>query len=881
MPTIPNYGGPQVMPTNNPVTMQYRDFRGQVIDPKLDFKPLNKLALKFRDDQDDAIAQGAQNDMEKYITDLRDGAINPQTGEREGGWASLKGMNAVVPDGEGRGLSDRTREALSKKASDLASNMNPLAARKFMEKYAKGRIEDVYRETSNYVLNEDLNGRKQTFEEGVKLAINNISQSWANPAQQSIGFEMMKDSIHKQAQVMGVSPEVEEMMHKTATSQAHAQAIAGILEIAERNPNFSRDALNYLNEHQGDMLANDLLKCRELVNAANTKLDTLNIVDQGVQDLTKKQLYFGKNIGLSPDQASRSGLSTFELGILEQESGGRQFTNDAYATTLTDYHGGKLTIDQVRERSLTGKYADGTMPRPELRAYGASQISVAAAKDVVTKEWKQAWTEETEARMLADRDFNIRLGATYYSMLLKQFGGEKEKAIVAYNQGAGNVMQAVRKAETKEAREQGKTWLDFISDNAKKYLTGVLEKERKRTFGAKYDSSGKKLSIFDPSYNKQYPQYATMEESRKYVTDHFPLAAHNPEMREQTAQMLYNRIQQQKNDAAQEQQNGINDIKNTLIKSGFDVNAITLEQKRRVTPDAWQQLSEWAQKKRIGDRTGDLVLYGKYYKNENLLAQLTPEELDNLLDAIPEDKREAMVVKWSALNEKAQMSENQKALQKRAAQNGQFDKSFIVKKDSALDAIKLAVSPSEWKKISDDSKPWVIADFQAAAAEHFQILGKVPTELEVKDFARNYFGQVFDKASLNRANITVSDLKNRSFADARHVLTAIAKGINESNGVYREPTDDEVLSAFRQLDGLMFPKIDGVENAVLSTDRVNYVTKRFKEANGREPNKTELIKWYVRTILDGEEVPGEKTDFFSESSAVWQALDTPSEEHGF
>lgn len=881
MPTIPGYGGPQIMPANKPVTMQFRDFRGQVIDPKLDFRPLNKLALKFRDDQDDAIAQSAQNDMEKYITDLRDGVINPQTGEKEGGWASLKGMNAVVPDGEGRGLSDRTREALSKKASDLASNMNPLAARKFMDKYAKRRIEDVYRETSSYVLNEDLEGRKLTFEEGTKLAINNISQSWANPAQQSIGFEMLRDSIHKQAQVMGVSPEVEEMMLKTATSQAHSQAIAGILEIAERNPNLSRDALNYLNEHQDDMLANDLLKCRELVNAANTKLNTLNIVDQGVKDLTKKQLYFGKGAGLSPDQAMRSGISTFHSGILQQESGGRQFTNDMYATTLTDYNSGKLTLDQLRERALVGKYPDGTMPRPELRAYGASQISVAAAKDVVTKEWGQKWTEETEARMLADRDFNIRLGAGYYNMLLKQFGGEKEKAVVAYNQGAGTVMQAVRKAQTKEAREQGKTWLDFISDNGKKYLSGVLANEKKRNFGEKLDSTGKKISIFDPSYNKQYQQYATMEESRKYVTDHYPLATLNPELREQTAQMIYNRIQQQKSDESQEQQNGINDIKNTLIKSGFDVNAITIEQRRRVTPDAWQQLSEWAQKKKIGDRTGDLTLYAKYYTNENLLAQLTPGELDNLLDAIPEDKKEAMVVKWSALNEKAQMSENQKALWKRAAQRGEFDKSFIVKKDSALDAIKLAVSPSEWKKISDDSKPWVIADFQKATAEHFQTLGKAPTELEVKDFARYYFGQVFDKSSINRANITVSDLRNRSFADARHVLSAIAKGINESNGVYREPTDNEVLSALRQLDGLMFPRIDGLENAVLSTDRLNYVTKKFKQANGREPNKTELAKWYVRTILDGEEVPGEKTDFFSESGAVWRTFDTPSEEHGF
>jgi len=77
------------------------------------------------------------------------------------------------------------------------------------------------------------------------------------------------------------------------------------------------------------------------------------------------------------------------------------------------------------------------------------------------------------AEEIATKEGNLAFGQRYHQGMLKQFGGDQEKAVAAYNAGPGRVQQAVARAE-----KEGGTWKDYIPAETKTYLTDVFPKNQ-------------------------------------------------------------------------------------------------------------------------------------------------------------------------------------------------------------------------------------------------------------------------------------------------------------------------------------------------------------------------------------------------------------------
>jgi hypothetical protein len=106
---------------------------------------------------------------------------------------------------------------------------------------------------------------------------------------------------------------------------------------------------------------------------------------------------------------------------IQTESGGRQFDKNG--------------------KPLVGRYRDGTTPKPSEQAFGAGQIQIGTARETARKhgiEWNQA-------RLLNDRDYNLKIADLHMGDLLKKYGGDRTLARAAYHSGSGTVDKAIAK----------------------------------------------------------------------------------------------------------------------------------------------------------------------------------------------------------------------------------------------------------------------------------------------------------------------------------------------------------------------------------------------------------------------------------------------------
>jgi hypothetical protein len=120
--------------------------------------------------------------------------------------------------------------------------------------------------------------------------------------------------------------------------------------------------------------------------------------------------------------------------LLKQESGGKQ--KDAFGNPITSKKG----------------------------AIGISQVMPATAPEAA----KLAGLAFDAEKYRNDESYNKALGSAYLDSKLAQFGGDEDKALGAYNAGAGAVNKAIA-----QAKENGGSWLDYMPDETKNYVAKI------------------------------------------------------------------------------------------------------------------------------------------------------------------------------------------------------------------------------------------------------------------------------------------------------------------------------------------------------------------------------------------------------------------------
>lgn len=139
-------------------------------------------------------------------------------------------------------------------------------------------------------------------------------------------------------------------------------------------------------------------------------------------------------LGFAKGGAADDEDSLFER-LLARESGGKQFDRKGRPLTSST---GALGIAQIMP---------GTMPEAA----------------------RYAGLEPDMERLRNDPEYGKALGKAYLKHQIDTFGGDEAKGVAAYNAGAGGVSRAIRKAEA-----AGGDWRDFLPEETKSYLPGVM-----------------------------------------------------------------------------------------------------------------------------------------------------------------------------------------------------------------------------------------------------------------------------------------------------------------------------------------------------------------------------------------------------------------------
>jgi len=183
-------------------------------------------------------------------------------------------------------------------------------------------------------------------------------------------------------------------------------------------------------------------------------------------------------IGTAADAAAGSGiLSTLASFIPE---GLAMFSDERLKTAMNS--GGVVprrgyatdgAVDDIFERGVLGAESghrqfdeEGRPLRSSKGAAGIAQVMPGTAPEAA----KLAGLPYDENRYLTDEKYNAALGRAYFNEKMREFGGDEEKALAAYNAGAGRVRQAIARAE-----KAGGDYKDFLPAETRAYIPSVYK----------------------------------------------------------------------------------------------------------------------------------------------------------------------------------------------------------------------------------------------------------------------------------------------------------------------------------------------------------------------------------------------------------------------
>lgn len=423
MPRVPTYDGFQAAPTTLPQT-------------RMTMPEMPDVAGQQAQQIGRAMTAGGQQigqvalDMQQQANQLRvDDALNAAkevalhlTHDKDAGFTNLKGRNALErPDG--KSLADEYSGALRRKIDDIAGGLGNDAQRQAFAQRSNDIIVEMYGNAMRHAARE-YKGHALSVSDGIQsTALREISLNWRNIDTVNSAVDRIRAETYRQAQLLGMSAEWQEVQARKMTSNAHKTALLSALE--QNDPSY---ADSYLRRYAAQMDADDILTVRGHVTKAMDAQIGFTAAS-GVMRTMQPRIHVG--------EAERA----FNIA-LGSESNHRQFG------------------------------ADGKPLTSPKGAIGIAQVMPGTAPEAA----KLAGLPWDEHRYKTDAAYNRAIGLAYFQKQLQANGGDLAMAYAAYNAGPGRLAEALKQAEKSVKAAQGdpnlkpKTWLDFMPQETREYV---------------------------------------------------------------------------------------------------------------------------------------------------------------------------------------------------------------------------------------------------------------------------------------------------------------------------------------------------------------------------------------------------------------------------
>ncbi len=844
MPRIPEYGNYQVSPTvGNYSAAQAKDFvSANPYDPNALAAPLARASVAVQKVQEDI----DNSRVLDKLTQLRRFALDRRAGDN--GFLKLHGQQALLPDDDGRGLADREDLQMRNYSDALMQDLTAAQKRKFKNQ-AASIFQQQYGFALQHVFAENEKYDVDTRVAAIDDAMRTISLSADQPDVVSENLASIDSAIDYLAQKQGLDVYQKRQLRNDYFGKLSSMVTAQALLDAESNPDAVYVAQNFQDDHRHEIPAPVLVENKQAIQT-QIKANRVSSLVRGYRDVqsaanTNRTL---ARMGLALDGQGRiqerdvksAAVKIMSLGIVPQESGGRQFSTDPSGI----------------EQTLVGRYEDGTLPPEDQRAYGLSQIQIGNAKfaaDWIRKN-EDASFKWDQSKFMNDPDYNRRVGNAWLTHLLQTYGGDTTKAIAAYHNGETEVNAAIKKAEKEGNPGQ---WLKHLGPRGQEYVANVTKRLQTSLSNPVKDANGRAVSYFSPQYFRAERQWDTNADIRRYVHEVMPDTQVDYNLEDTAVQAVVREQERLKADYVTEQTN----IRNQLIDQIASGQAPNQQLLSQLTLAAQGELMTRYKQITAGDTSGDLALAATYLGDENALFGLSEEDMKAVAFASPAEQGKLIQEKWYKQRAKLSGEANAAGQRVLSAQAGMpLDADYAVSASKVRSALEV-VMPKEFNALDKDGKDQLVASVLPAIWEAAQIGNvKFKTDTEVSQWLQGYVSRNVVPPGILTQGKTVftlryDNLRNRGRSDAQPVARRMAAQIRLYNGGSTDNiSDEEVVSTVRQLLlGRTLP-ID-TSQLELDADTVEYVQDIFRQQNGRDPNNMETLRWYMRVCLSDEKVP--------------------------
>ena len=836
MPKVPEYGNYQAsLGTGDYSGVRTEDLsRYNPYDPGALATPLAKAAVavkKMQEDIDDARVTDKITQLRRYATDRRTG---------DSGFLTMHGLDALLPDDDGRGLADREDVALQTYGEDLMKDLTPAQKRLFKER-ASPVYEQQYGFAMQHVFSENEQYRVNGWKNDAADAVDTMVRSYMDTDITKDCMARAEYAAQRIADHQGLDAEGTRQLIRQMQGDVVFAGVAGALAKCDQDPSQVVYAQSLLDQYGGRTSAPKLLEWRMKVNEQldrNLRYDLTQRASNALRsDPSAIALaYAGMTGGKIEKGAVKSASAAAFAQMIDVETGGRQFEK------------GTDGLD----RPIGGGHRGGTVPaNEEERAYGISQIQERNAK-IGAQRLGIEWSRD---KYRYNADYNRAVGQAFFEMLVEKYGGELEKAVAAYHSGQGTVDKAIAKAA-----KDGKPWTAHLGPEGQAYVAKVTEGLKNARSGVITDAAGRKISPLDPRYAEASKQWFSRKEAEEYLIATNERAKNDYRFREETLDDIMSKQNQEMNDYSTEQANLVGQVMDLVMQGKTPPQSLW----GQINYAQQQAIRDFQRRLQTNDKSGDLDLAAWATAQPERWSQLSEREMLNAVAAMPEQYRGTLEFAWRKAQYENADAADQKAMSNIRLQWGQIDPTYQADMGNVRSNLQMLMKASGTWPDDPQEQSYLTLRATEFASRWAQLNG---VELKKDGQMQRALAEFFNASTpretwfgLGKENkpvwdIKVSELNNRGRASGGRIVHELANNMRAANGWEGEASDQEVRDVFlsvmmEKTPTLAWTKPDGTQIAF--DDQM----RRFLNARaGRELSLPELLRAQLRFELSGETPP--------------------------